>query len=40
MAAGAAWDYYCRGDAFALDNRLAQEMVVAAVAGFAAIRIY
>jgi len=40
MAAGAAWDYYCRGDAFALDNRLAQEMVVVAVAGFVVIRIY
>jgi hypothetical protein len=34
MAAGAAFDYYCRGEAFALDNRLAQEMVAAAVAGY------
>jgi len=40
MAAGAVFDYYCRGDAFALDNRLAQEMVVAAVAGYAVTRIY
>jgi len=40
MAAGAVFDYYCRDDAFALDNRLAQEMVVAAVAGYAVTRIY
>ena len=40
MAAGAVFDYYCRGDAFTLDNRLAQETVVAAVAGYAVIRIY
>jgi len=40
MAAGAALDYYCRGEAFALDNRLAQEVVAAAVAGYAVTRIY
>ena len=41
MVAGAAFDYYCRGkDGFAVDNRLAQEMVAAAVAGYATKMIY
>ena len=34
MAAGAAFDYYCRKDSFGLDSRLAQEMLAAAAAGY------
>jgi hypothetical protein len=36
MAAGAAFDYYCRGSAFGADSRLAQEMLATAAAGYLA----
>jgi hypothetical protein len=31
---GAAVEYYCRGDSFQMDNRLAQEVVAAMISGY------